>query len=124
MNTNFHCVETDEFGDRADIALEMDRNFERIQNNKDKEFFERQKRLDAAQEYGTSSVARLLSEVVKTMIEGEVWRKLVTKSEIICDVNICEAVDDVCIFLGLDPEEEGFAPYIHDQGDMIEIRLL
>lgn len=120
--TNFKVASVDGFGDRDDIALETDRQQGQILENQANERAATHQKLIAAGEYGTSSSAENISEIVKKMIETESWSKLVYKSDVIWDVDsISEAVTEACIYLGLGDDE--YSPWVNDQSSEIEIGL-
>lgn len=123
MNPNFRSVSTDGCGDRDDIALARSVAEGTILENQAKDRAKISQAVDAAREYGTSSQAENISEIVCKMIERECWSKLVLKSQIIWDVEtISEAITEACIVLGLGDED--FSPWVNDCGDQIEISLV
>lgn len=121
--TNFRVASVDGFGDRDDIALERDKNQGQIKENQaDERAIHHQALIDSC-EYGTSSEAQNLSEIVEKMILTENYSQLLLKSHVIWDVDsISEAVTEACIRLGLSDEE--FSPDLNDQGgNQVNIEL-
>lgn len=120
---NFRSQSVDGFGDRDDLALERDRQQGQIRENKARELAELDEAVDRAREYGTSSDARPITQIVREMLEGERYSRLLLKSQVIWDADsISEALTEACIQLGLSDEE--FSPTYHDQGNEIDIRLI
>ncbi len=126
--TNFKVASVDGYGDRDDIALERDRQWE----NRPPNGYTRWEDYHADEAlklnsttYGTASTARPIAQIVEEMIKGECYSKLILCSDVIWpddEYTIHDAVDEACIQLGLDSEE--FSASIHDQGHEIEIRLI
>jgi len=126
---NFPTVSVDGFGDRDDIALAKDREYE----NRPPAGYTRWEDYHAdealkanANSYGTSSSARPIAEIVQAMLEADCYSKLILCAEVTWpedeDYTIYSAMEEACIVLGLGSEE--FAPTIHHQGSEIEIRLM
>ena len=69
---NFRTQSVDGYGDRDDIALERDKQQGVIVDNIRQNFLDIELVVDAACEWGSSSSAIPLSEIVREMIENEV----------------------------------------------------
>ena len=120
--TNFRVASIDGFGDRDDIALARDKNQGQILENQANERAATHEALINSLEYGTSSDAENISQIVKKMIENDIRSKLINKSHIIWDVDsISEAVTEACISLALGDDE--YNPWVNDQDYEIEISL-
>ena len=122
--SNFLVASIDGIGERDDIALERDRQ----QNNRPPDGYTRWEDYHAAEaqklnatSFGISSDAQPISSIVQAMVEAECWGKICLKSQVDLDMDICEALTETCIQLGVSDEE--FAPNIIDQGNQIEINL-
>jgi hypothetical protein len=107
--------------DRPDMMRERDRVWSESQLNYREFDHKKHEAIARAEAYGTSSLARPLSEIVLEMMAGECYEKLIAKNDVIDDIEVGEAVDEACIVLGF--SSESFSPTIKDNGHGIDIQL-
>lgn len=120
---------TDGYGDRPDMVLAKDREYENrppAGYTRWEDYHADQAAMANYDTYGSASNAQPVEKLVIGMLKAECYSKLFLKSEVVWpdseDYTIHDAVNEACIELGLSSDE--FSASIHDQGNEIEVRLI